>query len=43
VDIAVTDYGTNAVIDKSKGRIFLYNFDGELLNVFADGGFKRAV
>lgn len=38
VDIAVTDYGTYAVIDKSKGRIFLYNFDGELLNVFGGMG-----
>ena len=34
VDIAVTDYGTYALLDKNKGRIFLYNFDGELLNVF---------
>lgn len=38
VDIAITDYGTYAVIDKSKGRIFLYNFDGELLNVFGSIG-----
>lgn len=38
VDIAVTDYGTYALIDKSKGRIFLYNFDGELLNVFGSLG-----
>ncbi len=38
VDIAVTDYGTYAVIDKAKGRIFLYNFDGELLNVFGGMG-----
>lgn len=38
VDIAVTDYGTYAVLDKSKGRIFLYNFDGELLNAFGTLG-----
>lgn len=38
VDIAVTDYGTYACLDKSKGRIFLYNFDGELLNVFGSIG-----
>jgi hypothetical protein len=38
VDIAVTDYGTYAVIDKAMGRIFLYNFDGELLNAFGIKG-----
>lgn len=38
VDIAVTDYGTYALLDKNKGRIFLYNFDGELLNVFGTKG-----
>ncbi len=38
VDIAVTDYGTYALLDKNKGRIFLYNFDGELLNAFGTMG-----
>lgn len=38
VDIAVTDYGTYAVLDKSRGRIFLYDFDGELLNAFGTLG-----
>ena len=38
VDIAVTDYGTYAVLDRTKGRVFLYNFDGELLNVFGSTG-----
>lgn len=38
VDIAVTDFGTYAVMDRTKGRIFLYNFDGELLNVFGSNG-----
>ncbi|HWT74971.1 MAG TPA: hypothetical protein VN258_09675 [Mobilitalea sp.] len=38
VDIAVTDYGTYAVIDKFKGRIFLYDFDGDLLNAFGSSG-----
>lgn len=38
VDIAVTDYGTYALIDRAHGRIFLYNFDGELLNVFGTIG-----
>ena len=45
VDIAVTPYGTYAVLDSSKGRVFIYNFDGELLSVFgtmgnASGQFK---
>lgn len=38
VDIAVTDFGTYALLDRSKGRIFLYNFDGELLNAFGSMG-----
>ena len=38
VDIAVTDYGTYALLDRAHGRIFLYNFDGELLNVFGTLG-----
>lgn len=38
VDIAVTDYGTYALLDRAKGRIFLYNFDGELLNAFGSLG-----
>lgn len=37
-DIAVTDYGTYAVVDKQRGRIFLYNFDGEMLNAFGSLG-----
>ncbi len=38
VDIAVTDFGTYALLDRNKGRIFLYNFDGELLNAFGSRG-----
>ncbi|MGF7142767.1 tetratricopeptide (TPR) repeat protein [Anaerotaenia torta] len=38
VDIAVTDYGTYAVIDKYRGRIFIYDFDGQLLNAFGSLG-----
>lgn len=38
VDVAVTKYGTYAVLDKTRGRIFLYDFDGELLNVFGSIG-----
>ena len=45
-DIAVKPYGAYAVLDKTKGRVFLYNFDGELLTVFGslgsnDGQFKN--
>lgn len=38
VDIAVTDYGTYALLDRTKGRIFLYDFDGQILNVFGSMG-----
>lgn len=38
VDIAVTDYGTYALLDKNKGRVFLYDFDGQILNVFGSMG-----
>ncbi len=38
VDIAVKPYGTYAVLDKAYGRVFLYNFDGELLSVFGAKG-----
>ncbi len=37
-DIAVKRYGTYAVLDKTNGRVFLYNFDGELLSVFGSMG-----
>ena len=38
VDIAVKPYGTYAVLDRAWGRVFLYNFDGELLSVFGSRG-----
>ena len=38
VDLAVKAYGTYAVLDKAFGRVFLYNFDGELLSVFGSRG-----
>ena len=37
-DIAVKPYGAYAVLDKTNGRVFLYNFDGELLSVFGSMG-----
>lgn len=38
VDIAVSDFGAYALLDKAKGRVFIYNFDGELLNIFGGLG-----
>ncbi|WP_336786191.1 hypothetical protein [Paenibacillus sp. MMO-177] len=38
VDIAVSDSGVYALLDKNKGRIFLYNFEGDLMNVFNSAG-----
>ena len=40
-DIALTDYGTYAVLDKEMGRIFVYNFDGELMNIFGGKGIAK--
>ncbi len=37
-DIAIKPYGAYAVLDKANGRIFLYNFDGELLTAFGSLG-----
>lgn len=41
VDIALTDYGTYALLDKNNGRVFIYNFDGELMNIFGKKGFMK--
>lgn len=38
VDIAVTDYGVYAVVDQRRGRIFIYDFDGEQLIAFGSLG-----
>ncbi|MBW5445785.1 hypothetical protein GE107_06885 [Cohnella sp. CFH 77786] len=38
VDIAVTDYGVYALLDKTRGRVFLYNFEGEIMNIFNSSG-----
>ena len=38
VDVAVSDYGVYALLDTSKNRVFLYNFDGNLLTVFGGKG-----
>lgn len=39
IDVAVTDYGVYAVLDSTKGRIFLYDYDGQILNIF--GGYGK--
>ena len=39
IDVAVTDYGVYAVLDNTKGRIFLYDYDGQILNIF--GGYGK--
>ena len=38
IDIAVSDYGMYATMDKTNGRVFIYNFDGYLLSVFGARG-----
>ncbi len=45
IDVAINDYGVYALLDRTTGRIFLYDFDGELINIFGkngdlDGDFK---
>lgn len=37
-DVAATDFGTYAVLDRQNGRVFVYDFDGYLLTVFAGKG-----
>lgn len=46
VDVALTEYGTYALVDAKYGRIFLYDFDGEMINAFGTigntiGSFKK--
>lgn len=38
VDVAVSDYGVYALLDSLRNRVFLYNFDGNLLTVFGGKG-----
>ena len=38
IAVTVNDYGMYAILDASKGRIFVYNFDGELLFVLGNKG-----
>lgn len=37
-DIAVNDFGVYAVLDTVKNRVFVYNFDGNLLSIFGGKG-----
>lgn len=41
IDIAVNDFGVYAVLDQNNGRIFVYNFDGELMTIFGGKGFEN--
>ncbi|HEY8363170.1 MAG TPA: tetratricopeptide repeat protein [Tissierellaceae bacterium] len=41
VDIAVSDFGAYALLDKANGRIFIYSFDGDLLNIFGGLGYSK--
>ena len=48
VDVAAVEYGIYAVLDQNRGRIFVYNSDGELLYEFGgpgdiNGGITTAV
>lgn len=38
IDVAINDYGVYALLCQSTGRIFLYNFDGEMINIFGRNG-----
>lgn len=38
IAVSVNDYGMYLVLDSSKGKIFLYNFDGELLFIISGMG-----
>ncbi len=38
IDIAVNDYGVYAILDTAKKRVFVYNFDGNLLSIFGGSG-----
>lgn len=38
VSISVNDFGCYAVLDSNKGRVFVYNFDGEMLFTFGSLG-----
>jgi len=41
IDIAVSDYGVYALLDRNKGRVFIYNFQGDLLNIFGSSGYLK--
>jgi tetratricopeptide (TPR) repeat protein len=41
ISVTVNDYGMYAILDRGKGRIFVYNFDGELLFVIGNQGLAR--
>lgn len=38
IDVAINDYGVYALLDQITGRIFVYDFDGQLLSIFGKTG-----
>lgn len=38
VDVAINDFGVYALLDQQTGKIFLYDFDGNLVNIFGKSG-----
>lgn len=41
VDIAVSDFGAYALLDRANGKIFIYSFEGDLLNIFGGLGYSK--
>lgn len=41
ISVTVNDHGMYAILDSGKGRVFVYNFDGELLFVIGNQGLAR--
>ncbi len=41
IDCSVTPYGVTAVLDEERGRIFLYDYDGQILNIFGGYGYSK--
>ncbi len=41
VDVAVTDFGAYAALDRQNGRIFVYDFDGYLITICSGLGYMK--
>lgn len=40
-DVATTDFGAYAVLDRQNGRVFVYDFDGYLITIFSGLGYMK--